>query len=145
MIDSYSNVSQSVEANGTITFAINDVRTCNLITHAGGTGTFTINRPGYYKVDFTGSGSVTDATAANVTVQLYNNGTAIPGATATFYSAAPINIGSLSFSKIIYIPPSCCAVNNRGNLTIQNIGAAATFTNVNLAISRIPKGGNSCA
>ena len=41
MIDSYSNVSQSVEANGTITFAINDVRTCNLITHAGGTGTFT--------------------------------------------------------------------------------------------------------
>lgn len=145
MIDSYSITSQTVATNGVITFAINDIKTCNSITHTSGTGAFGINRPGYYKVDFNCSGAISGDTAADVIVQLYNNSTAILGATATFYSAATTDIGNLSFSKIIYIPPSCCAVNNRGNLTIQNTGAAATFTNVNLAISRIPKGGNSCA
>lgn len=145
MIDSYSITSQTVTSNGIVTFAINDIKTCNSITHTSGAGAFGINRPGYYKVDFSCSGAISGDTAANITVQLYNNSTAVPGATATFYSAAATNVGNLSFSKIIYIPPSCCAINNRGNLTIQNTGAEAIFTNVNIAISRLNRGGNSCA
>lgn len=145
MINSYSTTSQSVGTGDVLNFAINDIKTCNLISHASGTGTFTINRPGYYKVSFTGTGSISGATAANVSVQLLNNNVIVPAAKATFYSAGAVNVGTLNFSKIIYIPPSCCAVNNRGNLTIQNIGAPATFTNVNICITRIPKGGSNCA
>lgn len=47
------------------------------------------------------------------------------------------DVRSLAFSKLIQVKPSCCAVNNTTNLTFNNAGLAATFTNVNVVITKV--------
>lgn len=68
---------------------------------------------------------------------MLNNGTLVPGATASVSSASTTDVRSLAFSKLIQVKPSCCAVNNTTNLTFNNAGLATTFTNVNVVITKI--------
>lgn len=137
MIDSYSNTSQAIAAGANIPFAINSIQTGCTATHIAGSTTFSLNRPGFYFVTFNGTGAITGATAGNVTVSMLNNGVLVPGATATTNSASATDIRSVSFSKLIQVKPSCCAVNNSTNLTFNNAGLAATFTNVNVVITKV--------
>ena len=137
MIDSYSNTSQAIAVDEAIPFAINSICTGRTATHAAGSTTFSLNKPGFYYVTFNGTAAITDATAGNITVQLFNNGKAVPGAITSSTSSATTDIQSLSFSKLIQVHPSCCAINNTTNLTFNNIGLAATFTNVNVVITKV--------
>lgn len=137
MIDSYSNISQAITTGANIPFAINSIQTGCTVTHSAGSTTFSLNKPGFYFVTFNGTGAVSGADAGNITVTMQNNGTSVPGATATVASASSTDIRSLSFSKLIKVSPSCCAVNNSTNLTFNNAGAAATFTNVNVVITKV--------
>lgn len=137
MIDSYSNTSQAIAVDAAIPFAINSIRTGCTVTHAAGSTTFSLNKPGFYFVTFNSTAAITDATAGDISVQLFNNGVAVPGAITTSTSSAETDIQSLSFSKLIQVKPSCCAVSNQTNLTFNNIGLAATFTNVNVVITKV--------
>lgn len=137
MIDSYTNTSLSIAANAPITFNANSIQTGCTATHAAGTATFSLNKPGFYYVTFNGTGTVSGAAAGNITVTLQNNGVAVPGGTASVTSASTTDIRSISFSKIIQIRPSCCAVNNRTQLTFVNAGVAAIFSNVNVVITKL--------
>ena len=136
MIDSYSNTSQAIAVDEAIPFAINSICTGRTATHAAGSTTFSLNKPGFYYVTFNGT-AITDVAAGNITVQLFNNGKAVPGAITSSTSSAATDIQSLSFSKLIQVHPSCCAINNTTNLTFNNIGLAATFTNVNVIITKV--------
>lgn len=137
MIDSYSNVSQDIAVDATIPFAINNIRTGCTATHVAGSATFSLNKPGFYYVTFNGDAAITGATAGNIVVELFNNGVAVPGAIATATSEAATDVQNLSFSKLIQVMPSCCAINNSTNLTFNNTGLAATFTNVNVVITKV--------
>lgn len=137
MIDSYSNTSQAIAVDTAIPFAINNICTGRTATHTAGSTTFSLNKPGFYYVTFNGTAAITDATAGDITVQLFNNGKAVPGAITSSASSAATDIQSLSFSKLIQVHPSCCAINNTTNLTFNNIGLAATFTNVNVVITKV--------
>ena len=137
MIDSYSNTSQAIATGANIPFAINSIQTGCTVTHSAGSTTFSLNKPGFYFVTFNGTGAVSGADAGNITVTMQNNGTSVPGATATVTSASSTDIRSLSFSKLIKVSPSCCAINNSTNLTFNNTGAATTFTNVNVVITKV--------
>lgn len=137
MIDSYSNTSQTISAGANIPFAINDIRTGYTVTHSAGSTTFSLNKPGYYFVTFNGTGAITDATAGDIIVSMLNNGVAVTGATATVNSTSTTDIRTLSFSKLVQVKPSCCAINNATNLTFNNAGLAATFTNVNVVITKV--------
>lgn len=137
MVNSYTNTSQSITANGLIPFAINDVLTGCTVLHSAGSTSFALNKPGFYFVSFTGTGAISGATAGSITVNLLKNGTALPGATATQTSASTTDIRTVNFSKIVQVLPSCCAVNNSVTLTFQNAGLGATFSNVNVAITKI--------
>lgn len=137
MIDSYSNTSQIIAAGENIPFAINSIQTGCTATHAAGSTTFSLNRPGFYFVTFNGTGAITGATAGDITVSMLNNGVLVPGATATTNSASTTDVRSVSFSKLIQVKPSCCAVNNSTNLTFNNAGLAAAFTNVNVVITKV--------
>lgn len=68
MIDSYSNTSQAIAANAAIPFAINSICTGCTATHAAGSTTFSLNKPGFYYVTFNGTAAITDATAGDITV-----------------------------------------------------------------------------
>ena len=136
MINSYNITDQILDVNETITFSNNRVLTGCTVTHAEGTGTFRLNKPGYYYVAFNGDGS-TLGTAGDVSIQLYNADTLVPGALASGYSAAAGNAVNLSFSTIIKVTPSCCCSDGVASITLKNIGVEATLNNANLTITKL--------
>ena len=134
MISSYNNVSQEVAINGLLTFTTDRILTGCTATRNG--QTFQLNKPGYYYVTFNADGAATTA-VGDIVVVLQNNGVAVPGAIATFTTTVADDATNLAFSTIIRVSPSCCAVDNTANLTLVNTGVAATFTNVNINITKL--------
>lgn len=137
MIESYTNTSQTIAPEGLLSFAANDVLTGCTVLHPAGSTSFTLQRPGFYYVSFTGTGAITGATAGAITVNLLKNGVALPGATATQTSASATDIRTVNFSKIVQVLPSCCAINNTVTLTFQNAGLDTTYSNVNVVITKL--------
>ena len=135
MINSYNTSSQTIDVNGLVEFNGTNISTGCTVTQSGTTA-FKLNKSGFYFVSFNAN-VATSATAGDVTVQLNNNGTAVKGATATFNSSATTAIGTIAFSTIIQIRPSCCAINNQGNLTLENTGISAIYSNANITITKL--------
>lgn len=136
MINSYTNTTQTVAANELLSFAEDRVKTGCTVVHTPGSTTFTLKRPGFYFVTLNAD-VTTSETAGNVVLTLQNNGTEIPGAVATSYAAAAVNVGNVAFSAIIQVRPSCCAVSNTTNLTVANTGVSATISNISLVITKL--------
>ena len=134
MISSYNITSQDVAVNGLLTFTTDRILTGCTITRNG--PTFQLNKPGYYYVTFNADGAAT-TTPGDVVIVLQNNGITIPGAMATVTVAAADDATNLAFSTIVKVPPSCCAIDNTAMLTLVNTGVAATFTNVNINITKL--------
>ena len=134
MLSSYNNASQDVAINGLLTFTTDRILTGCTATRNG--QTFQLNKPGYYYVTFNADGAATTA-VGDIVVVLQNNGVAVPGAIATFTTTVADDATNLAFSTIIRVPPSCCAVDNTANLTLVNTGVAATYTNVNINITKL--------
>ena len=134
MLSSYNLTSQTVPVNGTLNFTTDRILTGCTATRNG--QTFQLNKPGYYYVTFNASASTSD-TAGIVTVQLNNGGQIVPGAIASFNSEATADTENISFSTIIRVPPSCCAINNTANLTLVNTGVSAIYNNVNVNITKL--------
>ena len=133
MISSYNITTQLVAVDGLLTFTTDRILTGCTVTRNG--QTFQQNKPGYYYVTFNTDAS--SATVDAITVELQNNGIAVPGATATITPAVANDVMNLAFATIIKVPPSCCAIDNTANLTLVNTGVAATFTNVNINITKL--------
>lgn len=134
MISSYNITSQDVAVNGLLTFTTDRILTGCTITRNG--PTFQLNKPGYYYVTFNADGAAT-TTPGDVVLVLQNNGIAIPGAMATVTVAAADDATNLAFATIVKVPPSCCAIDNTVRLTLANTGVPATFTNVNINITKL--------
>lgn len=89
-----------------------------------------ITGAGYYDVD--ASVTVTPAAAGTVTITLYKDGVAVPGATASETAAAN---GTVDLSIPALVRQVCCAAGSA--LTLVLTGAAATVDNVALRVQRI--------
>ena len=89
-----------------------------------------ITGAGYYDVD--ASVTVTPAAAGTVTITLYKDGVAIPGATASETAAAN---GTVDLSIPALVRQVCCAAGSA--LTLVLTGVAATVDNVALRVQRI--------
>ena len=89
-----------------------------------------ITGAGYYDVD--ASVTVTPTAAGTVTVTLYKDGVAVPGATASETAAAN---GTVDLSIPALVRQVCCATGSA--LTLVLTGAAATVNNVALRVQRI--------
>ena len=134
MISSYNNTTQEVVVNGILSFSTDRILTGCTATRNG--QTFQLNKPGYYYITFNADGAAT-TTPGDIVVVLQNNGISVPGAIATYTATAADDATNLAFATIIKVPPSCCAVDNTVNLTLVNTGVAATFTNVNINITKL--------
>ena len=86
---------------------------------------------GYYDVD--ASITVAPTAAGTVTVTLYKDGVAVPGATASATATAADDVLDLSISALVR--QVCCAAGSA--LTLVLTGAAATVNNVALRVQRI--------
>ena len=89
-----------------------------------------ITGAGYYDVD--ASVTVSPAAAGTVTITLYKDGVAVPGATASETAAAN---GTVDLSIPALVRQVCCAAGSA--LTLVLTGAAATVNNVALRVQRI--------
>ena len=134
MISSYNITTQTVAVNGLLTFTTDRILTGCTATRDG--STFQLNKPGYYYVTFNAVAAATEA-VGELVVELQNNGVAIPGAEAASTTTTAGNNDNYAFATIIKVPPSCCAIDNTANLTLVNTGVAATFTNVNVNITKL--------
>jgi hypothetical protein len=95
-----------------------------------------LNKPGYYYVSFNADAAATEAVGL-LSIELQNNGVAVQGAEASSTTTTAGNISNYAFSTIIRVPPSCCAIDNTAKLTIVNTGVAATYSNVNINITKL--------
>lgn len=89
-----------------------------------------ITGAGYYDVD--ASVTVTPAAAGTVTITLYKDGVAVPGATASETAAAN---GTVDLNIPALVRQVCCAAGSA--LTLVLTGVAATVDNVALRVQRI--------
>lgn len=135
MVSAYTLVDQLVPVDGLLDFDTNRILTGCTVKHTDGTPSFTLTKPGYYYVTF--NGTITDTAAGIVTVQLLNGGVAVPGAEASITSAAVTDERSFSFTTIIRVLPSCCAIDNTTTLTVANTGIAATYSVANINITKL--------
>ena len=89
-----------------------------------------ITGAGYYDVD--ASLTVAPAAVGTVTVTLFKDGVAVPGATASATAAAN---GTVDLNIPALVRQVCCAAGSA--LTLVLTGAAATVNNVALRVQRI--------
>ena len=134
MISSYNTTSQAIATNGLLNFTTDRILTGCTATRDG--QTFQLNKPGYYYVTFNAVAAAT-TTVGELTVELYNNGVAVPGAEASYTTTTAGDNSNYAFSTIIRVLPSCCVVNNTVRLTVVNTGVDATYTNVNINITKL--------
>lgn len=137
MISSYNISSQAVLANGTVSFSTDRILTGCTVTRNN--STFQLNKPGYYYITFNAVAAAT-TTVGELTVELYNNGVAVPGAQASVTTTTAGENSNFSFSTIVKVPAFCgcpCANNSVAKLTIINTGVDATFINANINITKL--------
>ena len=134
MISSYNITSQAVATGDLLTFTTDRILTGCTATRNG--QTFQLNKPGYYYVTFNAVAAAT-TTVGELTVELQNNGVVVPGAEATYTTTTAGDNSNYTFSTIIRVLPSCCMVDNTARLTVVNTGVDATYTNVNINITKL--------
>ena len=84
-----------------------------------------LNAPGYYKVSL--NITFTAPEAGDVTVELRQDGVAVPGATATeTITTATTEVRTISFDVIVRVP--CCGAPS--TLTFVNTGVAISSSNI---------------
>lgn len=136
VLDTYTLTDTAVAANGLLPLEQNQLLIGCAITHTPGSTTIILNEPGLYLVNFDADGYVTGETGV-LTAQLFKNGVAVPGATATSSLTSATNIETVGFSKIIQVKPSCCVVDNTASLTFVNTGVASTYTTINVNVIKL--------
>lgn len=135
MISSYTNTTQTIAADGVLTFDNTNVLTGCTVKHSDGTPTFTLTKPGYYYVTF--NAITTGTTTGTVTAQLLNGTNVVPGAVASTTITTVGDIRPLAFATIVRVLPSCCAIDNSTTLTISNTDVEATYSNANINITKL--------
>lgn len=125
-----NTATQDVPVNGTINFG-NIVRRYGCNTNISN-GNGLINGTGYYKINT--NFTITDTAAGDVTITLFEDGTAIQGATATITAA----VGSLYNINIPAVVRKFGNCNNNvaSTITAAVTGTAATVNNATITIEK---------
>lgn len=135
MYQAYSNTTTTYAQNAPLSFPTVKYSDCRVSATSG--TTFRIAAPGRYLVSFNGVGGSTAATTP-FTVQLYKDGVAQPETVSTVTSVAANDVGTLAFTTIVNILPSCNCINNAVNLQVVATNATSgTVSEANLVIYRI--------
>lgn len=135
MLNAYNSSSQSVGANSTIVYDSVQFNQGVATTYNLGTGVFSLNRPGVYEISFNAVGSA-DA-AGDVSVQLFQDGTAVENAIGTASSTGSDSIVNVGFSTLIEVFYMCPMMKNTYIFTVQNVGDAATYTLTNVIVKKV--------
>lgn len=125
-----NTTTQTVVADGLLTYDTNTVLSGCSITHTAGSNTVKLGKRGLYLVSV--NVDLSPTAAGDIAIQLLNNGVVVLGALATVTGAAG-DTYSLAFTTLVRVLPSCCAIDNTSNLQVQ-VTAAGTVTNANIVV-----------
>lgn len=134
MVNAYTNTSVAVASSAAIPFMNNRYVVGCGSRHTPGSETITLSRPGYYLVNFVGDMT---AAAGEVSVQLYNNGVAVPGALGTATVDTAGDLKNIGISSVVKVLGSCPCIENCANLTVNNTGLASTYSNAEITVVRL--------
>lgn len=139
IINTFNSGTQAVAVGGTIALGSISQRfgkkSCgnncgDYILNLNGNGIAATER-GFYKVNVSVTAAPT--AAGTVTVTMFNNGVAVPGATASGSVTTANNPTNVSFPADIYVPCSGPAA----NLTLVLTGTASNVTNVAVTVEKV--------
>ena len=132
MFEAYSTSSSVFTQNQPITFDTIRYKDCRI--DESNSSTITITSPGRYYV-FVGATGLSGTAGTAFSIQLFQNGVEVPAVAATTSLAT---VTTMSFSTIINVRPSCCAISNTTNLQVVVTSAqSGTLTNRNIVIFRL--------
>lgn len=123
---------QNVESGQPIPF-IGDIGCCSQWTN----GAMSICKPGKYLIIVSASGAATTTATEPQTIQLFENGTAVTGVSASELSTGASDVVNMTFTAIVDIGRSCACVNNKKTLQVISTGNAFLFTSAQVVVSRI--------
>lgn len=125
--------SQTVLQGATINFTKNLSIGCTYTDSS-----ITLRKPGLYRVSCNASGATTGTDAANVTIALERNGEEVGKVQSSATSSSSTAYVDVSLEAIVKVDATCCPLNdNSATLTFVNTGAAATFSNMTVTVTRI--------
>lgn len=129
MLKTTSTASQTVATGNPIALQNNVFQSGCGITHIAGGTAIGLNRSGTYLVALTATG---DAGSGNTfSIQAYNNGIPVPAAIATSTDS-----GTINFTTLIKVLPSCTAIDNDASLTFVNTGAT-TYSAIEVDVVKV--------
>lgn len=124
-----NTAAQSVAVGGTIALG-SAIRRFGCAVNLNGNSVL-LDEAGYYTVDVSIVAAPT--TAGTVTATLFNNGVAVPGATASAAVSTAGNPVNLSFESMVRV--GCNG--NTGVLNVVLTGTASTVTNIAEVVTKI--------
>lgn len=135
MFEAYNITSTIYTTNQPIAFSTIRYEDCRV--QLKNNNTIVINTPGRYYISFHGVGA-SDTANGQFTVQLYNNGVAVPGIITTISTVTATESETLAASTIVNVLPSCAAICNNASLQfIVTSTDAGTLTSANVVIFRL--------
>lgn len=139
MLYAYNATSQDVAVNGNVVFAINSILTGSTATHSAGAAEISLNKSGFYMVTVNAIVANPGDDSADITLALYEDGTAVNGAVATLTSTGAADLSTIGFNTIIRVTPRCSCSSGSGSsvLTVRNIGAEATVSNIAVTVTKL--------
>lgn len=136
-VQTYNNVSQVLTTNSNLNLGSVSVDTGCSISNASGSTSIKLRNPGLYLIMLDAVAVNSSGTAGDVTVQMQKNGVNLPDAFSTATSSSATDEVALSFSKLVQVSQSCCAVDNSALITFINTGALATYSHVNVTAIKL--------
>ena len=124
-----STTSQTLATGNPISLQNNIFQSGCGISHIAGSSAISLTRTGIYLVAVTATGNA--GSGNTFSIQAYNNGTAIPTAIASL-----VDTGTVHFTTLVKVLPSCRSINNNANLTFVNTGAT-TYSTVEVDIIKV--------
>lgn len=123
-----NSATQAVAIGGTLALG-SIIRRFGCAVNLNGNG-ITLSDPGYYDVD--ASIVVAPTAAGTVTVTLFQDGVAVPGATASATTTAAADAVTLNIPALVRV-----MCNSNSILTLVLTGAASSVTNVAFVVEKI--------
>lgn len=125
------STAQTVPANGIVGLANSNSTGCSIDLEGN---SINLLKSGLYLVNVSVSGTAT--AVGDIVIQLFQNGVAVLGATASETATATTSISNLSFSAIIDVNPTCNGSDNK-TLTLVNTGVPTTLTNATITVVKL--------
>lgn len=133
MIDSVNVPVQTVNANASVLFVNDRIKTGCTVRHEAGSSRFTITKPGIYKVTY--SSAVTATASGTAILNIVQDGEAIPGAQIQAgVGATDTDIEAVSVTTLVRVCPQCGCSNIS---VVNNSTIPLTISNANIVIDRL--------